>query len=83
MRLARKELAILAISISLEGNPRKLRLSIYLTTIFSLSLVRFIILGVRSAYKGCPARRRLSIIRFTLKIAATRRIERFASYLRA
>jgi hypothetical protein len=45
LRLARKELAILATATSLGGNPRVTSLSIYLITTSSLSLVRFFNLG--------------------------------------
>jgi hypothetical protein len=56
LRLARKELAILAIAASLGGNPRVTSLSICSTTISSLSLVRFFDLGQRSACGGRLAR---------------------------
>jgi hypothetical protein len=66
LRLARKELAILATAASLGGNPRATSLSICLTTISSLSLVRFFDLGQRSACRGRLARRWPSIARETL-----------------
>jgi hypothetical protein len=52
----RKELAILATFISLEGNLRLIRLIIYLVTTFSLSLVRLLKLGIILLRKGYLAR---------------------------
>jgi hypothetical protein len=57
LRLARKELAILAIAASLGGNPRATSSSIYSITTSSSSLVRFFDLGQRSACRGHLARR--------------------------
>jgi hypothetical protein len=52
----RKELAILATSISLEGNLRLIRLIIYLVTTSSLSLVRLLKLDIISLRKSYLAR---------------------------
>jgi hypothetical protein len=47
-----KELAILAIFISLERNLRLIKLIIYLVTIFSLSLVKLLKLSIILLYKS-------------------------------
>ena len=52
MRLARKELAILATAASLRGNPYITSLSIYLIITCSLVVVRFYKLAIVSIYKG-------------------------------
>jgi hypothetical protein len=48
----RKELAILAIAISLSRNPYIISLSIYFIITYSLVLVRFCKLAIVLAYKG-------------------------------
>jgi hypothetical protein len=53
---ARKELAILATFISLEGNLYLIKLIICLVTTSSLSLVKLLKLGIILLYKGCLAR---------------------------
>jgi hypothetical protein len=55
LRLARKELAILATAASLRGNPCVTSLSIYLKITYSLVLIRFYKLAIVLAYKGCLA----------------------------
>jgi hypothetical protein len=52
LRSTRKELAILAIAVSLEGNPYVTSLSIYLVITSSLSLSRSFKVGIESTYKG-------------------------------
>jgi hypothetical protein len=49
-------LAILATSISLRKNLHLIKLIIYLVTIFSLSLVKLLKLGIILLYKGYLAR---------------------------
>ena len=61
-----KELAILAIAISLKGNPYIISLSICLIITYSLVLVRFYKLAIVLALKDCLARYLYSIVLGTL-----------------
>ena len=56
LRLVRRELAILAIAVSLRGNPYIISLSIYLIITYSLVLVRFYKLAIVLARKSYLAR---------------------------
>ena len=83
LRLARKELAILAIAASLRGNPRATSLSMCLTITCSSVFVRFCELAIVSAREGRPARRLRSVVSETLQIDIARFIESLGSLLRA
>ena len=83
MRLAQKELAILAIAISLRGNPFITSSSIDLIITYSLAVVRFYKLAIVLEHKGCLVYYLLSVCRGALKIAIVYYRERVTSYLKA
>jgi hypothetical protein len=62
----RKELALLAIAVSLRGNPYAASLSIYLIITYSLVVVRFYKLAIVSTRKSCLVRLLHSIVYSTV-----------------